>query len=302
MLVAGACSAETRIGAYTLTRSWGAPFVVNGVVDTNIVKYYAYFDDVTLDATPWGEDVNNAPRADVPFLLRKYNPKIRIWLYVMPGDFWLSPNFVPNPSDLSAYRDMFDAISSTNGWLWGTDGLQWLDNNRVDVANKNTMKALGDVYERLIKTKIYDGIFMDNTLTSIAWQDGTYGRHIDYKRAGFQSLAAMDSARYINIVNMIDRMKKAGGPSFLTSVNTLWPRPYNLDVDFKEGLGSLNGSDLNTVNQWVTYPGWHWLKGECYNSSDCSAMSKLLKSIAAKGNVIIYCGPDREWPPYQIPR
>jgi hypothetical protein len=302
LFIATTCSAEPRLASYAGQRSSGFPLIVNGKIDTIAVKKLAYFDDVCLGITPWAQDINGAPRTDVIFLLRKLNPNIRLWLSCLTGDFWLAPTHKYPLSDKSGFREVFDAINSTNGWVWGTDSLQWHPCYRVDLGNAATVKAIGDLYVKFIKTGLFDGIFMDCAHTSIAWTSHNSVVKLDYRRLGFSSLATMDSSRRANIVTLIDRLHEAGGCGFLVGLNGTGPKPPNLDLDLREGLGSL--ITVAQAIEWIESPGLHWLKAECWNPYECAAMAILQKKIAARSyhRVIISSGPDAGWPPYPIPR
>ena len=260
-------------------------------MDTAAVRYLSRFDDVTLEATPWAQGVDGWARADVPLRLRALHPGIRLWLYVLAGDQWLPPTFVPQSWDHSAFRDVFDAVNHTGGWLYGTDGQQWFANYRVDLGRSATVDALGSVYERLVGTRMFDGIFLDDCSTSIAWTNNGQ-RQLDFRRAGFPSLAAMDSARSANVTRLIARLHAAGGCGFQVALNGTGPKPAGLDVDFREGLGSLVSPD--EAMRWMETPGTHWLDGSCWG--DCSGMAALLRGIATHGRAIISCGPGRDGP------
>lgn len=292
LIVAHPASAQ-RAASYSKQSSGGFPLVAAGRIDTAAVRHLARFDDVTLEAAPWAQNVNGAPRADVPLLLRQLNPKIRLWLYVLAGDFWLPPTFVPQAGDRSAFREVFDAINAGNGWLYGVDGAQWYENYRVNLADSATARRLGDVYVRLVSLRLWDGMFMDDAHTSIAWTSSG-ARTLDADRAGFRSLAAMDSARLVNITRLIARVRAAGGCGFLVAVNGTGPKPANANVDMREGLGSLISEDAATV--WMQGPGLHWLKAECYSPAECEAKAAALLR-ASGGRGIVSLGPDRGWKP-----
>lgn len=277
-----------RIASYALQASSGAPLVVAGRVDTAAVRALSRYDDVTLEATPWAMDVPGNARADVPLMLRQMNPRIRLWLYVLAGDQWLPPTFTVAYWDRSAFGYVFKAVSLTHGWLYGTDGEQWFQNYRVDLGNAATVDALAGIYCSLISTRLFDGIFLDDCHTSIAWTNNGQ-RQLDYRRAGYASIAAMDSARAANIDRLIARLHAAGGCGFLVALNGTGPKPKALDVDFREGLGSLVSVD--EAMRWMETPGTHWLMADCWDG--CSGMGSLLRGIGSHGDAIISAGPGR---------
>ena len=217
--------AQPRAASYAKQSSGGYPLIAAGRIDTAAVQHLARFDDVTLEASPWGQNVNGAPRADVPLMLRQLNPRIRLWLYTLAGDFWLLPTFVPQANDHSAFRDIFDAINAGNGWLYGTDGAQWYGNYRVNLADSATVRRLGDIYISLVALRLFDGIFLDDCHTSIAWTDKPE-RRLDVERAGFRSLAAMDSSRLANVTRLVARVRAAAPCGFLVAMNGTGPVPW----------------------------------------------------------------------------
>ena len=285
-----------RAASYAKQSSGGYPLIAAGRIDTAAVAYLARFDDVTLEAAPWAMNVNGAPRADVPLMLRQLNPRIRLWLYVLTGDFWLPPTFQPQANDRSAYREQFDAVNAGNGWLYGTDGAQWFPDYRVNLADSATVRRLGDMYVRLVSLRLFDGIFLDDCHTSIAWTDKPE-RRLDVERAGFATLAAMDSARLANVTRLVARVRAAGGCGFLVAMNGTGPVPANVQVQFREGLGSLISEAEAT--DWMARPGLRWLKAECYSPADCAAKAALLLRCA-NGRGIVSLGPDRGWKPVEV--
>lgn len=288
-------SAVPRAASYASQRSDGSPLVVRGVIDTARVQFLARFDDVTLNIVPWVQDVNGAPRADVPLMLRRLNPGIRLWLYVSM-DPWLPQDFRPQPWDQSGYRDVFTAMAAGNGFLYGTDGARWHVNYGLNAGDYSTMWRVGDVLTRMVRLRLVDGIFMDNLSPSITWTSNS-ARPLDVERAGFRSLAAMDSARAVNIETLIKRLHAAGGCGFLVAMNGTGPKPAGLDVDFMEGLGILPTSSVAAARAWMRTPGIHWLMADTWG--DCAGARTLLRSIAAgsRSRAIISAGPATEWPP-----
>ena len=288
-----------RAASYAKQSSSGYPLVVApplvnaGAIDSANVAYLARFNDVTMEAAPWAQAVSGAPRADVPLMLRQLNPRIRLWLYVLTGDFWLTPAYKPQASDRSAYRLIFDAINAGNGWLYGVDGAQWWENYRVNLADKATVVRLADVYCKLVGLRLWDGLFMDDAHTSIAWTSKPE-RRLDVERAGFATLAAMDSARKVNVEYIISRVKAAGPCGFMVATNGTGPKPYNSNVDFREGLGILISEAEAT--EWMATPGLHWLKSEAWSPQEVEAKRAMLLRCA-NGRGIVSLGADREWKP-----
>jgi len=287
-----------RAASYAKQSSGGYPLIAAGRIDTAAVQYLARFDDVTLEAAPWAMNVNGTPRADVPLMLRQLNPRIRLWLYVLTGDFWLPPTFVPQAGDRSSYRLIFDAVNAGNGWLYDTDGAQWFPDYRVNLADSATVRRLGDIYISLVALRLWDGIVLDDCSTSIAWTSGT-GRNLDVQRAGFATLAAMDSARLSNATKLISRLHSVGGCGFMVCVNGTGPTPKGTDVTFREGVGSL--ISVSEAKVWMASPGKHWLKMECYSPEQCAEKWAAIKLIGGRSTNIVSGGPDRGWPPEAKP-
>ena len=299
-----AANAQPRAASYAKQSSGGYPLIAAGRIDTAAVQYLAKFDDVTLEAAPWAMNVNGAPRADVPLMLRQLNPRIRLWLYTLAGDFWLPPTFVPQANDRSAYREQFDAVNAGNGWLYGTDGALWFPDYRVNLADSATVRRLGDLYVRLVSLRLWDAMFLDDCHTSIAWTTPhtvlwdadtlpVLTRFLDVRRAGFRSVAAMDSARLANVTRLVARVRAAGGCGFLVAMNGTGPVPPNVQVQMREGLGTLISEAEAT--DWMARPGLRWMKAECYSPAECEQKRAMLLRCA-NGRGIVSLGPDRGWP------
>jgi hypothetical protein len=205
------------------------------------------------------------------------------------GDQWLPPNFTTSLTDHSGYADVYNAVNNTKGWLYDTEGKQWFPNYRVDLSNGATVDALTDVYISLLKTHLFNGIFLDCCHTSIAWTSKS-DRPLAPPIPG-DTLVAMDARRLKNITRMIRRIRKAGDGATKIALNGTGPRPAGVDIDFREGYGSLITHDQAV--EWLKTPGWHWLmSSDGRNETDLRALSSMNKKT------IISCGVDRDWPPY----
>ena len=288
--------AAPRVGSYMQQMSDGSPLVVAGRLDSARVAYLATFDDAVLNATPWLQGNDGQPRTDVFVALRRANPAQRLWLYVSM-DPWLPQSFRPQPTDRSAYRDLFDAMAAGNGFLYGTDGERWYGNYGLNAADYWTMWRVGDVLTRLVRLGLVDGVFLDNLTQSIGWTDRSGARILDISRAGFATDTQMDSARTVNIALLIRRLHEAGGCGFLVAVNCgPEPAPAGTDVTFREGLGVF--TTLNQARAFCRSPGMHWIRGDCWDAASCYAMQVWMKSAAlGNPNVVISAGPGTGWPP-----
>lgn len=284
------------VASYASQASSGAPLVVAGRIDSAAVRHLAKFDISTWEATPWAKDVSGSPRSDVPLLARSYNPRTKLCLYLLAGDQWLPPEFTPSPNDHSGFADIFRALKATpNAWLYGTDGRLWYDNHKINLANRAVTDTLASVYCSLLSTHLFDMVFLDDAHTSIAWTSKPE-RPLDVERAGFATLAEMDSARLANVERLIARLK-ASQPCLLVAVNGTGPIPSGADVRMQEGIGRLVTA-REAIAQ-VKQGGRFWIKSECYSPEECRARLSMLRGVAvfAKGEVIISCGPDRSWEP-----
>jgi hypothetical protein len=287
-----------QAASYAGQNSSGYPLIVNGVIDIEAVKLLAKFNIAQVAMVPWAKDIDGHCRCDVPQLLRYYNPDIKLFLYAMVGNQWLPPGTAISPTDKSAYADMYHAIDNLDGWLYGTDGQVWTDNYRVNMGKGETAGALTNVYSALVKTHLFNGIFFDCCSTHIAWTSPQGNRQLDIARAGFNSPTEIDDATFSNVSYMIGVVKEAGGPGFQVVMNGIGPRPTDVDIDFREGLGSLiSVADAKT---WMETPGPHWLMSSYGN---CPIQVPIMQDIATHGHdeAILSCGSDRGWPPYLIP-
>jgi len=287
-----------RVASYAKQSSSGAPLIdPDGKVNVPNVELLSKFDDVTLEMSPFARNYYGAPDARVPLMLRQLNPSIRLWMYVLMGDFWQPPTFVPAPDDKSAFAEVFRAINSGNGWLYDTSGNLWFPNNRVNLADEATAWKLGQLYVQLVSLKLFDGVFLDCAHTSIAWTSKP-DRPLDVARAGFLTLQEMDAARAKNVKMVVDMLNKAGGLDLQIGYNGTGDKPEGTDVDMREGLGTLIGP--RDAIAWIREYGGHWLKAEAYTPEEAVRKLATLRGVAVfsgQAEPIISLGPDRGWPP-----
>lgn len=287
--------AAPRTGSYASQRSSGWPLMAaDRIVEPNL-SALGRFKDATLEIAPFLQSTDGKPRPEVPLTLRSMGT--RVWLYVLVGDQWLPPAFTPQSWDRSGFRDIFDAVNRGNGWLYDTSGGQWFENYRVNLADSATVRRMGDVYTRVLRLGLVDGILMDDCHTSIAWTSKP-DRPLDVERAGFATLAAMDSSRKANIERLIVRLHAAGGCGFLVCINGTGPKPKGTDMDFREGLGSL--ISVAEAKTWMASPGKHWLKAEAYTPEETATMLLMLKQVGGRSASVVSLGPGREWPPVRV--
>ena len=297
LLAAGAAAAEPfpKVASYAALRSSGYPLVkvVDGPVDPLTARRLARHPLVTLDVCPvWPS------RPDIALALRQFNPTMKILGYVTPADFWLDPSFVPLPSDQSYPALVHRALTATNGWLYGRDGAVWVNGFRVNLGKRAVADTLAGLYATVVSSRIFDGLFMDQLSSSVGWTDGTGGRRIDVARAGFASLAAMDSARAVNCLRIVQRVRTASAVAQVVIGNGTSSSTMGLDGWMREGLGTLiSGS---AAVQWVraSMRDFDWLKSEGgwsgpYSSTYCR-VARYTLGIASLGRARASMSSDRD--------
>jgi Hypothetical glycosyl hydrolase family 15 len=209
--IAQAPIAYPRLAMYSAFLPTGEPYLRDSsTIDTAVVREQAKWDVVVIDAGPpcdlW---------PGVVTLLRRFNPSIKILGLVAghySGIWWNPTRGNPNsrwPDTLRSFQwKYWQAVRNTNGVLYDTLGKVctfYLAN--VNLANRATTLALADtITNYVIRSGLYDGLFLDLDCPSVA-----AGSPVDFRRAGFPSLAAFDSSWRVNH-RLIAQRLAAGAP------------------------------------------------------------------------------------------
>jgi hypothetical protein len=197
-----------RLGMYSAIRGNGAPFLrANGSLDTLVCREQARWDLVILDAA--------APsrRPDILAALRRYNPGIRVYAYVMGAIYWANPHPALGDTTTDFPWRYWAAVRNTDGILWCRGGRPCGFTN-VNVAKPVTMATLailiaGDI----TRSGLWDGLFIDVTCPKIhgivAGEDT-----VDLARLGFASVAAFEEAWTRSHRGFLEALRGLSPPGF----------------------------------------------------------------------------------------
>ena len=214
------------------TSSTGSPLIKSnswdGPLDSLKIMRLSRFPVIGINVDPAGNI-----RPDIVSTLRHYNPNIRVIFYTLVGYHWVKPSsqggsYPESSNQWNAQR--WRIIENTNGWLYGTDGNVWFDNYNVNLGNRATVDSLANFILSVERTHIGDGWWLDDFhAKGISWTNGSMGRILDVKRAGFVSLAQLDSAFFVNTQRFVDTIRG-------TSPNTI------IFCNGCDGLNSIDGA------------------------------------------------------------
>ncbi len=212
---AGAAGAQPfpRVGLYGNVLGSGYPYVKPDMtLDTLEIGRVARFSEVVLDAFPI-----SPYRPDIVLALRARNPAIKVLGYVLAEDIW-------PVNDADSTRHIPTIIRHTvrdlNGFLYDRNTGAEYNTISINVAKKLNgryvvAEALADIFrDHIIATRLWDGIFTDIFCHTVSWTQITGTRTIDYQRAGYASLAALDVAWAEATDVLAARLRQDGGPSF----------------------------------------------------------------------------------------
>lgn len=241
-LLAGEATAQSTVGEYNTyprpftyggVRSNGWPLIkyvnpaaapyppVDSALDMNAIRAIARYPLIAMDMCPiipW--------RQDILVEIKKANPSTKIVAYVLAGHYYIGPTADPNVDYLAQVNA---AIAATNGILYDTTGVQWLDNYSVNWANKPTADTLLSIWKsRVLPNTKLDGMFLDCIYPSgIGWTTPYGARVLDISRAGYTTKAKFDSAWAANTNRVIGYLKN----NYPNKIFILNPGRYISPVD-----------------------------------------------------------------------
>ncbi len=277
-----ACYANTRGNALPLVNPDGSMNLVN-------IEALSKFQLITLNITPYADN-----RQDIVAKIRELNPSIKILGYSIIGDAFLYAT--PN----TFWKEMWDILVSTDGFLYGTDGLLYTDGYKVNMGKKATMDALQELWIRkAVTSNLFDGIFLDFCSTDIAWTSAAPNRMLDVARAGFTSLLANDSARRDNLTAFCQNIRAAAPVGFIIVGNGT--TPYPLGKSIFDGMMFENfpffGGWNSTVANYKNQGPYSFIKSENWNpsvSSEACRIARFGLASACMGDGFACIGPDRD--------
>jgi hypothetical protein len=249
-----------RVASYASMRSSGDPVIrQDGTLDSLRLRRLARHPVVSLNVVPMVPH-----RPDIVTTLRHFNPTVRVYGYILAGDFWLGPDAYVAPGDQSFYADWWRAMKATDGWLYLLDGtvkpVYGVDWSRAAVAD-----TLTDLIVRVLQYGILNGVFLDVFSSDIAWASLGTNPQADFRRAGWTSLAQMDSARAANMLRCVARIRAECDPWLVVIGNGTSRAEVTAACDGWMREGFDNG--LTTYAQaraWLAADPseHHWLKAE----------------------------------------
>lgn len=206
VLLAATVHAHPHPALYAASSGTGAPMIrADGMVDTGLVRAMARYPLVTLNATPhFDRDTR------VALLLRRLHPGIRIlaydtfgqrFVYLTPGTLWA------DEWEVVKDRCLYTLEGRPFPYDLGPVQWDWWPN----LGDRQVVRGLvAATIKGVAWSGLADGVFWD-------YGEPYYRGHslagstVDFKRAGFVSLAALDSARAVNTAWAVDTLKTALG-------------------------------------------------------------------------------------------
>lgn len=214
-LASGGAEAQPfpRLGLYGQVLGGGYPYVKpDQTLDTLEIARTARYNEVVLDAFPI-----SPYRPDIVQAIKARNPNCHVLAYVLAEDIW-------PVDDADSTRHIPTIINHTvrdlNGFLYDKNtGLKY-PTIAINIAKKVggryvVAEAMANIFrDHLINTGLWNGIFTDIFCHTVSWTQNGTNRVIDYQRAGYASLAALDQGWAEATDLLATRLRQDGGSSF----------------------------------------------------------------------------------------
>ena len=205
-----------RVGLYGTVLLGGFPFVQpNGALDTLEIGRASRFAEIALDVYPI-----SPYRPDIVAAMRARNPNLIVLAYVLAEGIWPSED----PDSLNHIPTLIrHTVRDLNGFLYDKNtGLEYASSTvNINIAKKGAgghfvvAEALANIFrDHIIATGVWDGIFTDIFCQTVSWTQSGSGAVIDYQRAGYASLSALDVAWTAACDLVAARLRADGGPNF----------------------------------------------------------------------------------------
>ncbi len=189
---------------YAWIRGNGAPFSKSWVIDTAEIRRATRWDVMTLE--PARRGIN----ADAERMIRAADSTMRLLAFVPTSKFFVcgagwSGGPVPYGCDTTQMAfSRWAAVRAHGALLYGKDG-PYLGGGWIDFTAPGLAEALADTVSAWM-TPVFNGVFSDESCMTIVWTQG-YGDLIDYRRAGFLTLADWDAAYRTGMARYFDRLR-----------------------------------------------------------------------------------------------
>ncbi|MEQ1834633.1 MAG: putative glycoside hydrolase [Candidatus Eisenbacteria bacterium] len=203
-----------RLGLYGSLIGDGYPYVrPDGSLDTLELRRASRFGHVIIDAYPV-----SPYRPDIVQAMRALNPNIELLGYLLTNSIWQVNDADSTRHIPTLIRHM---LRDRDGFLYDKNtGLEYLDHG-INMAKKDVngrfvvAEGLADIVrDHIIASGDWDGLFADVFCRGIAWTQGGTSSVIDYQRAGYPTLAALDAAWIAASDTLAARLRRDGGPDF----------------------------------------------------------------------------------------
>jgi hypothetical protein len=219
-VVLAACAASQaeaqafpRVGLYGQVLGGGHPYVKpDFTLDTLEIARTARYNEVVLDAFPI-----SPYRPDIVLAIKARNPACRVLAYVLAQDIW-------QVNDADSLRHIPTLIRhkvrDLGGFLYDKNTGQEYPTLAINIAKKVSgryvvAEAMADIFrDHIIAAGYWNGIFTDIFCHTVSWTQGGTTRVIDYQRAGYASLAALDLGWSEACDVLAARLRQDGGPTF----------------------------------------------------------------------------------------
>ncbi len=164
--------------------------------------------------------------------IRALNPHIILLAY-FPGDFMWDGSQYPVGN---IYGDCWRLFQSSDWWLYATDGKPFsYFGSTFDLSRGTVTSGLANfIYNRVLSTGLWDGVFLDDFCESNYWKEPFAGQFIDQNRDGVADLQAT-----------FDPVWKAGTDSLASKLRAL------VGPDMPIVGNCAYGSKWTTMNGWM---------------------------------------------------
>jgi hypothetical protein len=173
----------------------------------SMVAKIARFDVAVIPASPATETYANRLQQ-----IRSLNPNIVLLAY-FPADFMWDGSQLPAGS---VYGDCWRMFQNNDWWLYATDGTPFTYfGGTFDLTRPDVQAGLaGFLWQRVLSTGLWDGIFLDDFCESEYWKQGFNGQLIDENRDGVpDDRAVLDPLWKTGTDSLASKLRQLAGPT-----------------------------------------------------------------------------------------